>query len=109
MNAEQKEIYADLVREFRELEMNGEKYSSSRLMQLRQIANHPLLYRRHYHDDKVIQIAKVLCAKVYFYYVWYSNILNCDYLDGWLSISAFALLAGELDLRLDMLSYYTHW
>ncbi|CAG9532386.1 unnamed protein product [Cercopithifilaria johnstoni] len=59
----QKEIYMDLVREFRLLESNGEKYSSSPLMQLRQVANHPLLYRRLYDDDKVIQIAKVLCAK----------------------------------------------
>uniref|UniRef100_A0A183CXI1 Helicase ATP-binding domain-containing protein n=1 Tax=Gongylonema pulchrum TaxID=637853 RepID=A0A183CXI1_9BILA len=63
MIPEQKEIYVDLVREFRELELNGEKYTSSRLMQLRQIANHPLLYRRFYQDEKVIQIAKVLCAK----------------------------------------------
>lgn len=56
----------NLVREFRPLESNGEKYSSSPLMQLRQVANHPLLYRRLYDDDKVIQIAKVLCAKVCF-------------------------------------------
>uniref|UniRef100_A0A0R3RQJ2 SWI/SNF-related matrix-associated actin-dependent regulator of chromatin subfamily A containing DEAD/H box 1 homolog n=1 Tax=Elaeophora elaphi TaxID=1147741 RepID=A0A0R3RQJ2_9BILA len=59
----QKEIYTTLVHEFRLLEANGEKYSSSPLMQLRQVANHPLLYRRLYDDDKVIQIAKILCAK----------------------------------------------
>lgn len=64
MIAEQTEIYADLIREFRLLESNGEKYSSSPLMQLRQVANHPLLYRRLYSDDKVIQIAETLCAKV---------------------------------------------
>uniref|UniRef100_A0A915Q019 SWI/SNF-related matrix-associated actin-dependent regulator of chromatin subfamily A containing DEAD/H box 1 homolog n=1 Tax=Setaria digitata TaxID=48799 RepID=A0A915Q019_9BILA len=63
MITEQKEIYVDLIREFRELESNGEKYSSSPLMQLRQVANHPLLYRRLYDDDKVIQIAKVLCSE----------------------------------------------
>ncbi|VDK73399.1 unnamed protein product [Litomosoides sigmodontis] len=63
MNNVQKEIYMDLVREFRLLESNGGKYSSSPLMQLRQVANHPLLYRRLYDDDKVIQIANVLCAK----------------------------------------------
>ncbi|EFO23163.2 SNF2 family domain-containing protein [Loa loa] len=63
MITEQKEIYTDLIREFRLLESNGEKYISSPLMQLRQVANHPLLYRRLYNDDKVIQIAKILCAK----------------------------------------------
>ncbi|KAL4002659.1 SNF2 N-terminal domain family protein [Acanthocheilonema viteae] len=59
----QKEIYTNLVREFRLLESNGEKYSSSPLMQLRQVANHPLLYRRLYDDNRVIQIAEILCAK----------------------------------------------
>ncbi|MCP9258179.1 SWI/SNF-related matrix-associated actin-dependent regulator of chromatin subfamily A [Dirofilaria immitis] len=63
MIMEQKEIYTDLVREFRLIESSGEKYNSSPLMQLRQVANHPLLYRRLYDDDKVTQIAKVLCAK----------------------------------------------
>ncbi|OZC07880.1 hypothetical protein X798_05092 [Onchocerca flexuosa] len=63
MIMEQKEIYTNLVREFRLLESSGEKYSSSPLMQLRQVANHPLLYRRFYDDDKVTQIAKILCAK----------------------------------------------
>lgn len=64
MTSEQKEIYMDLVREFREVDANGEKINTGRLMQLRQIANHPLLYRRQYLDDHVIQIAKVLCKKV---------------------------------------------
>ncbi|VDM20281.1 unnamed protein product [Wuchereria bancrofti] len=63
MIREQKEIYTDLIREFRLLESNGEKYTSSPLMQLRQVANHPLLYRRLYDDDKVIQIAEILCSK----------------------------------------------
>ncbi|KHN88348.1 SWI/SNF-related matrix-associated actin-dependent regulator of chromatin subfamily A containing DEAD/H box 1 [Toxocara canis] len=63
MSAEQQEIYDDLVREFRELEASAEKTNAGRLMQLRQIANHPLLYRKRYHDDRVIHVAKVLCKK----------------------------------------------
>lgn len=88
MITEQREIYTDLVREFRLLESNGEKYSSSPLMQLRQVANHPLLYRRLYNDDKVIQIAKVLCTKVcssnfhciyipYEFHIIYNGVVLC--------------------------------
>uniref|UniRef100_A0A915BYH2 SWI/SNF-related matrix-associated actin-dependent regulator of chromatin subfamily A containing DEAD/H box 1 homolog n=1 Tax=Parascaris univalens TaxID=6257 RepID=A0A915BYH2_PARUN len=63
MTSEQKEIYTDLVREFREVAANGDKINTGRLMQLRQIANHPLLYRKQYLDDHIVQIAKVLCKK----------------------------------------------
>lgn len=63
MIPEQREIYMDLVREFRMLDDAKEKANTGRLMQLRQISNHPLLYRRHYHDDRVIEIAKILCKK----------------------------------------------
>uniref|UniRef100_A0A914RY07 SNF2 N-terminal domain-containing protein n=1 Tax=Parascaris equorum TaxID=6256 RepID=A0A914RY07_PAREQ len=58
MTSEQKEIYTDLVREFREVAANGDKINTGRLMQLRQIANHPLLYRKQYLDDHIVQIAK---------------------------------------------------
>lgn len=34
------------------------------VMQLRQIANHPLLYRRIFDDDKVTEIANILTKNV---------------------------------------------
>ncbi|VDD91189.1 unnamed protein product [Enterobius vermicularis] len=58
----QKRIYSNLLRQFREV-VSGEIAASSRLMQLRQVSNHPLLYRSHYTDDLVIQIGKVLCKE----------------------------------------------
>lgn len=61
----QKRIYSNLLRQFREV-VSGEIAASSRLMQLRQVSNHPLLYRSHYTDDLVIQIGKVLCKEVIF-------------------------------------------
>lgn len=32
-------------------------------MQLRQLANHPLLYRRHFGDDRLREVARVLCTR----------------------------------------------
>lgn len=64
---EQKRIYRDLMWEFKELSAKGKKVVTSKLMQLRQISNHPLLYRSRYTDDRVVKIAKVLCKKVLIY------------------------------------------
>lgn len=36
------------------------------LMLMRQCANHPLLTRRQYTDDKLYEIAKTLCRRVIF-------------------------------------------
>jgi hypothetical protein len=33
-------------------------------MQMRQTANHPLLYRKNFDNDKLTEMAKVLCVKV---------------------------------------------
>uniref|UniRef100_A0A0N4UIY2 SWI/SNF-related matrix-associated actin-dependent regulator of chromatin subfamily A containing DEAD/H box 1 homolog n=1 Tax=Dracunculus medinensis TaxID=318479 RepID=A0A0N4UIY2_DRAME len=65
---EQKRIYRDLMWEFKELSAKGKKVVTSKLMQLRQISNHPLLYRSRYTDDRVVKIAKVLCKKEETYY-----------------------------------------
>jgi len=32
-------------------------------MQMRQVANHPLLYRRNYTDEKLKEMAEILCRK----------------------------------------------
>ncbi|VDK23139.1 unnamed protein product [Anisakis simplex] len=61
MSEEQQRIYDDLIREYREMDANCDKMTIGRLMELRKIANHPLLYRRQYTDDRVIKIANVLC------------------------------------------------
>ncbi|KAL3124144.1 hypothetical protein niasHT_004733 [Heterodera trifolii] len=37
------------------------------MMQMRQVANHPLLYRRFYDDDKVEEMARILCQREKFY------------------------------------------
>lgn len=34
-------------------------------MQMRQVANHPLLYRRNYDDNTINEMAKILCSQVY--------------------------------------------
>lgn len=64
MTDSQHMIYANLVEEFRKLDQSGEKCFSSRLMQLRQVANHPLLHRRLYRNNTIDEIARVLCTEV---------------------------------------------
>ncbi|KAF2354949.1 SNF2-related N-terminal domain [Trinorchestia longiramus] len=41
-------------------ESTSENSSANMLMTLRRIANHPLLYRRHYNDDKIREMARIL-------------------------------------------------
>lgn len=66
MSDSQKEKYQDLLDYYssRKLESNGESSSeiagASIMMDLRKIANHPLLHRHFFTDDKIRNISKKL-------------------------------------------------
>jgi SNF2 family DNA or RNA helicase len=64
---EQADIYAGFVEELRQQKTNNTSLGAgflNLLLQMRQVANHPLLYRRHYDDVKVMKMAEELCRKV---------------------------------------------
>ncbi|CAB3403479.1 unnamed protein product [Caenorhabditis bovis] len=62
MQPAQEEFYNEILETFRR---DHDSFDSSQgsLMRLRQAANHPLLRRLQYTDQKLDKIAKVLCAK----------------------------------------------
>ena len=83
LNEVQRMLYADLIEQCRERSNGAKKMAfymdlftriclpliSSSIIscffkEMRQVSNHPLLYRRHYNDDKVTEMAKILCIKV---------------------------------------------
>uniref|UniRef100_A0A914C232 SWI/SNF-related matrix-associated actin-dependent regulator of chromatin subfamily A containing DEAD/H box 1 homolog n=1 Tax=Acrobeloides nanus TaxID=290746 RepID=A0A914C232_9BILA len=64
MTESQQQIYEDVIfdlRAQRESGMSGNPAGG--LMIMRQAANHPLLYRRQYLDEKLYEIAKTLCTR----------------------------------------------
>lgn len=61
----QDDLYVEILEEFKEGKKNGNGSALGSLMQMRQIANHPLLYRRNYDNYIIHEIAKILCSKVY--------------------------------------------
>lgn len=63
----QDEIYVEILNDFLDARQNGTANGMGSLMQMRQVSNHPLLYRKHFHDDRLYEIAKILCSKVSFY------------------------------------------
>lgn len=62
----QEEIYSDFIEEIK-IESGTNEGHLRWIMQMRQISNHPLLYRRIYDDDKVREIARLLCYRVNFF------------------------------------------
>ncbi|KNC81943.1 hypothetical protein, variant [Sphaeroforma arctica JP610] len=61
MEANQKELYADLVNEIREQkESTDTKQIQNVMMQLRKMANHETLHRSHYGDDLCFKLAQRL-------------------------------------------------
>lgn len=69
LNEVQRMLYADLIEQCRERSNGAKKmaFYMDLFTQMRQVSNHPLLYRRHYNDDKVTEMAKILCIKEKFY------------------------------------------
>lgn len=61
MKKPQKELYDNIVDVLQRSEEAGDSYGS--LMRLRQAANHPLLRRSEYTDQKLDKIAKQLCLR----------------------------------------------
>uniref|UniRef100_A0A1I7TMF0 SWI/SNF-related matrix-associated actin-dependent regulator of chromatin subfamily A containing DEAD/H box 1 homolog n=1 Tax=Caenorhabditis tropicalis TaxID=1561998 RepID=A0A1I7TMF0_9PELO len=61
MKKPQKQLYDDIVDVLQRSEEAGDSYGS--LMRLRQAANHPLLRRSEYTDQKLDKIAKQLCLR----------------------------------------------
>ncbi|TKR87773.1 hypothetical protein L596_012122 [Steinernema carpocapsae] len=59
----QKDMYRTRVLDLRLQKKSGDYSSAGGLMQLRQIANHPLMTRRLYDEEKLEKIAKILCLK----------------------------------------------
>ncbi|KAK0423008.1 hypothetical protein QR680_007922 [Steinernema hermaphroditum] len=63
MTSEQRDMYRTRVLDLRFQKNCGDYSSAGGLMQLRQIANHPLLTRKLYDEAKLEKIAKILCRK----------------------------------------------
>ncbi|KAI1728823.1 DEAD/DEAH box helicase domain-containing protein [Ditylenchus destructor] len=60
----QDELYNDVLCELQtQKESSGNTNYMGFLMQMRQVANHPLLYRKNYYDSKLREMAKLLCLK----------------------------------------------
>lgn len=64
----QEELYSEVIEELQDQKGNSEGNGLSWIMQMRQVSNHSLLYRRIYNDDKVREIARMLCCRVNFFY-----------------------------------------
>lgn len=63
----QDDLYVEILQEFKEGKESGNGNALGSLMQMRQVANHPLLYRRHFDNHTVREMAKVLCSRVYIF------------------------------------------
>uniref|UniRef100_A0A915EP89 Uncharacterized protein n=1 Tax=Ditylenchus dipsaci TaxID=166011 RepID=A0A915EP89_9BILA len=60
----QYELYNYVMDDLRDQKAGGHGVNFvSLLMQMRQTANHPLLYRKNFHDSKLVEMAKLLCVK----------------------------------------------
>ncbi|KAI1721725.1 DEAD/DEAH box helicase domain-containing protein [Ditylenchus destructor] len=60
----QDELYNDVLCELRmQKESAGNTNYMGILMQMRQVSNHPLLYRKNYYDSKLREMSKLLCLK----------------------------------------------
>ena len=70
MIPDQQELYDRLIRNFtNKLTDEGNEVNiaggAAMLMQLRKAANHPLLHRTHYTDEKIQEMSKVLAEVTY--------------------------------------------
>lgn len=63
ITSDQEDFYSDILEDLARIKGN-EGNGISWIMQMRQVSNHSLLYRHNFNDDKLHEVAKILCRQV---------------------------------------------